>query len=153
MGALHVVALVERVDGHLPVGREHGREVGADAEAIEVVRGEQLGSGSRNSSSGGAPGSRQIQTKPPQQLDLDGLEAGARRDRVELVLVHDLDQRAVEVVAPGVIATADAGVGEGAGSVGQSGAAVQARVVKGLDGVGVGADDEDGLIADQVFEE
>ena len=72
---------------------------------------------------------------------------------IELVLVHDFDQLAVEVVAPGVIATADAGVGEGTRSVGQAGAAVQARVVKGLDGVGVGADDEDGLIADQVFEE
>ena len=52
-----------------------------------------------------------------------------------------------------MVAAPDAGVGEGAGSVGQAGAAMQAGVVEGLDGVGVGADDEDGLIADEVFEE
>ena len=84
---------------------------------------------------------------------LDRLQPGAGRDRIELLLVYDLDQRAVEVIAPGVIAAANAGVGEGAGSVGQSGAPMQAGVVEGLDGVDIRADDQDRLIADEVFEE
>ena len=41
VGALDVVALVERVDDDLPVGGQHGREIGPHPHPVEVVRGQQ----------------------------------------------------------------------------------------------------------------
>jgi hypothetical protein len=76
-----------------------------------------------------------------------------RRDRVELLTIDDFDERSVQVVAPGVIATTDAALGETAGALSQPGAAVETGVVEGSDGLGVGADDEDGLVADEVLAE
>jgi hypothetical protein len=52
-----------------------------------------------------------------------------------------------------VIATTDAALGEASGALGQPGAAVEAGVVERGDGLGVGADDEDGLVADEVLAE
>ena len=66
--------------------------------------------------------------------------------------VDDLLHPAVEVVAPSVVTAPDLAVGERAAPVGEAGAPVKAGVVEGLDGVGVGPDDEDRLVADQVLE-
>ncbi len=88
---------------------------------------------------------------PP--VDSDCLEPGPGRYRVELVGVDNVDETAIEVVAPRVVAAADAAVREGSRSVREPCPAMQARVVKGVDGVRVRAHDEDGLIADQVLAE
>ena len=153
VGSLHVVALVERVDGYLPIGREHRRQRRADAEPVEVVGSQQ---GRQRVEVLEQRWRARIEADPdeaPPTVDLDRLEAGLRRDRVELVPVDYLDQAPVQVVAPGVVAAPDAAVGEAAGPIGETRAAVQTRVVKGPDGVGVRPDDEDRLVADEVFGE
>ena len=51
------------------------------------------------------------------------------------MLVDDLDQFSVEVVAPGVVATPDALLGESTIPVGEAGATVQTGVVEGANGL------------------
>ena len=69
------------------------------------------------------------------------------------MLVDDLDQLSVEVVAPGVVATPDALLGESAVPVGETSAAVQTGVVEGADGLRVRPNDQDRLVADEVLAE
>ena len=90
MGSLHVVALVERIDGHLPVGREHGREIRADAELVEVVRGQQSRQGVEVVEQRWRAGIEADPHEATPTVDLNGLEPGVRRDRIELVPIHDL---------------------------------------------------------------
>ena len=52
-----------------------------------------------------------------------------------------------------MVATADAAVVEATGSVGETSATVQARVVEGSDRIRARSDDKDRLIADQVLAE
>jgi hypothetical protein len=86
-------------------------------------------------------------------VDPHPAQTHVRRDRVELSPIDDFDELSVQVVAPRVIATADAVLGEASGSLGQPGATVEAGVVERSDGLGVGADDEDRLVADEVLAE
>ena len=69
------------------------------------------------------------------------------------MLVDDLNQFSVEVVAPGVVATPDALLGESAVPVGETSAAVQAGVMEGADGLPVRPNDQDRLVADEVLAE
>ena len=153
MRALHVVALVEGVDGDLPVRRQHRRQVGAEVEPVEVVRREQRGQRVEEVEQGGAPG---VETHPDEAappVHAHGLQAGAFGIRVELVGIHHLDESAVEVVAPGVVAAPDAAIREECRSPRPAGSHVQARVVEGPDDIRGGADDQDRLVADQVLAE
>ena len=151
--ALHVIALVERVDGDLPVGRQHGRQVGAEVQPVEVVRSQQRGQRVEEVEQRRGLG---VETHPDEAsppVHAHRLQAGAFGNRVELVGIDHLDESAVEVVAPGVVATPDAAIRERPGPLGQPGPAMQARVVEGPDDIRGGADDQDRLVADQVLAE
>ncbi len=92
MRPLNVVALVERVDGDLPVRREHRRQVGTKSQTVQVVGREQRRHrlevvGQRRCGS--------IQTDPDEatpSLDPHRSEARVGRHRIELVLIDNLDQ-------------------------------------------------------------
>ena len=153
MGALDVIALVEGVDGDLPVGREDSRQVRPEVEPVEVIGGEQRRQGIEVLLQRGCT---RIEADPHEatpSVDLHRSQSGVRGDGIELLPVDDLDQRPVEVVAPGVIAAPDAAVGEAARPVRQASPPVQAGVVERPDGLFVGSDQEDRLVADEVFTE
>ena len=107
--ALHVVALVERVDDGLPV-RVDDRACGTSRKrsSLEAVRREQAsGSGSRKSSSGSASGSRLTNTNPPQRSTRTVAEPRSSGRPANSSRSDDVDEPAVERVAPRVVAAAD----------------------------------------------
>ena len=88
--ALHVVALVERVDDGLPVRVDDRRAVrrGSASRRGGTARAAS-GSGSRKSSSGSASGSRLTNTKPPQRSTRTGREREVVGQAGELLAVDD----------------------------------------------------------------
>ena len=73
-------------------------------------------------------------------------------DRMEVGCVDDLDDSAVERVAPPVERATERPVGDVPAALGELSAAVQARIRKRGDRVGPAAHDEDGLVADRVLD-
>ena len=106
--ALHVVALVERVDDGLPVRVDDRAQRRAQAHLFEVVRTRAAsGSGSRKSSNGSASGSRLTNTNPPQVSTPHRRQREVVGQADELVAVGNVDEPAVERVTPAVIRAPD----------------------------------------------
>ena len=75
----------------------------------QVVRGQQRRAAGRGTRArGGAAGIEAHPHEATPSVDLHRSEADVRRHRLELVGVDDLDQLAVEVVSPGMVATPNA---------------------------------------------
>ena len=154
VGPLDVIALVEGVEGTLPVGREDDAAIGTKAHLFEPVGGEQ----------GRERAEERLErlcvrvhvdedeAAPAPDLDLVQADLGIGHRRREVEAVDHLFVGAVELEAPGVEAAADLPGGEVADPGGQAGAFVRTGVVEGRDGVGTAPGDQDRLVANDVLE-
>ena len=149
--ALHVVALVERVDHDLPVRGEDRRLIRAEAHLLEVVAVEQLRDRVEEVEQRGRRrvGVDEDEATPALRPHLTEAETVGQAG--ELVTVDDLDQLTVERVLPRVVAAANLTAREVADARRQPRAAMQAVVVEGLDREIVAPHDEDRLVADRVL--
>ena len=151
VGALHVVPLVERVHGDLPIGRQHGRQIGAQPQPVQMVRGQQRRAGDPSTRAAaarpdrGRPTRSHPSVRPAPSSTRFRAESGRTRPR----------RRRRRACRRGH--SARRGTGNGcrrrgrSASVGQPGAAVQTGVVKGIDRLSSRPHDEDRLVSDHVL--
>ena len=153
MQALHVVALVERVDHGLPVRVDDRAQRRPQAHLLEVVRAEQLGQRIEVVEQRLRVGVEVDEHEPAPRVDPHRCEREVVGQAHELLAIGHVDEPAVEPVAPAVKRAPDRSLGERAAAFRESSPPMQARVVERVQHAGFGADDRDGLVADRVLEE
>jgi hypothetical protein len=152
---LGVVALVEGVDCGLPVAVEQDRSVRAEPHLLEPVLRVARGDVTEERVERLAVGIHvdEDEATPPAHLNVAETQQIVGHRVGVVVTVDDLDDVAVEIPTPRVVAAADLCSTELADAFGEARAAVRARVEERSDRVGVAADDEDRLVADRVLQE
>ncbi len=151
--ALHVVALVERVDDRLPVRVDDRAQRRAQPHLLEVVRREE-----RRERVEEVEQRFRVRVEVDEHEPAPGVDAHRREREVvgqarELLAVGNVDEPPVERVTPAVVAAPDPVARERAAVGDQPAAAMQARVVERVQRARLGPHDHDRLVADRVLDE